>query len=1497
MTAAIYPYRLLRLVHEGIYGPIHQAEDTSTSQLIALQLFTKAKVRTESATPVLEAQTLTLSKLLLPKVRRPLVVGQFPDTGPYIAWEWSDAQPLKAPLTAPLHAITIAQQLAVVLENCHQHGIFHGFLRPSQILVNRERGRPELHAVLGIGVQQALGLPTNTLSADVMAFLAPELHNGSALAHSAADVYSLGKLLRAWLGLSIGEHLEDKQLANRLASLSLEQRQDLSELLGQLAHVNPELRPGLGEVCDALLAVQSSRRAPVRRQTRTERALADTVFSEQARADDPLLGQMFGSFRLTRCIGRGGMGAVYEAKHRLIGTRAAVKILLPDLASEDYARRFLDEARAVNIISHPGVVSIFEFGQRDEDGRLFIVMEFLHGQSMERFFADRKSVRLNELVPILLQLAQVLEAAHLANIVHRDLKPSNVMLIPDSLLPGGRRVKVVDFGIAKVRRGRPGRDGATEVGAVMGTPFFMAPEQYGNAAEVTGKADVFALGVIIFKALTGKRPFGEASTFAVVAGPAPQLRSVAPSAPLSLARLVDAMLSSKPEARPSMADVVSELERINKTPARRWKSLAAMGGAVGLIGSVTLALTMRSPSPDELESTFRTIRAHASRILRTELATDRPTQIRSAAVRALGNSRDGLYRDWLIPLLQDPNKQVACAASRALSSIGDPTDGPALSALLDHPDLSLRLCVASALTHLSASTESQRGLDVARALLQDPHVLARSDLAEVRATLAADLLHAGHAEAISVLLQAIQSPALAAAERIHYLELVAASEEAPVAIARLRQIATDYSRPASEMLGAAASLKRLGFSQVDEQQALKSAREQRGPNQLLAMWLTRGLSDKKACSFFWDVMSNSSEADERRQLAAEGLTYCGHGYATKLYGLVDILASKPFLRIATAESLLRMIGPDSQQAAELQHRFAHGYRSGGLLSDRLAFIDSLSGLPDDQVISAITQVLSEDRDETIRKEAARSLKPAQVRTVLARLAEELGNANGDVTENGQKAIAALLSQLQLDTPAVLGANVRTRILERLRSPGSQTEEIILRQLLLRAGERDQSMILRSKLPTLDRLHKLLTIELSDPDDSLVVSSLSSSDLAVQFAAARRRAMYRHGDAATRQVLTSALSRRGPESLVAFYLLRSLGEQPAKPAHLTDLLGRSETLPVRWEAVRLLALLPLAEARPLLMEAVNDPAAVIRREVVHVARAHYERQPDLQLLDMVRLLASDPELPVRLRAVQCLQQIANPGRIRPVPIANTIAPGIGPGSVPVKTNRSQPADSPELAAVPGQEMSILHVQIPAGMRARLTGKGVVQDLSVSRELKLASGRYQLTATCDETLTFELRALERRVAKVCEVAQLVEQIRLMRQAGQLAQANAALNRLMLQLRGKEQSSLFERVRFERGELRAASGNMRDALDDYNYVWGRHLGKPLPQFPTISQKLALLRTRVGRLSVYQQTDGRCVLVEDSLQMPGQVRTALLTDGVSIRPGDHVIRPESCRPAEPIR
>lgn len=1489
MSSGIHSYRLIRLVHEGLYGPMHQAEELATRKTVALQLLPGA--RDEAALPVLEAQVLALDKLQPPLVRRPLSVGKTPEGGLYVAWEWSDAQPLHLPLANPRYALPLVHQLADALEGCHGHGVIHGFLRPSQLLVQDERGTLSLRAVLGLGLQRALGLPASTLRPDTIAFLAPELRNGATAEEPSADLFGLGQVLRALLGIPVGKD-RDEPVPEGAGSLSREQRQDLHDLLKQLLQPNPALRPALRDVKEVLRALQQAKRMTVK--TPLDRALADTPLSSEARAADPLLGQTFGSFRLTRCIGRGGMGAVYEAKHRLIGTRAAVKILLPELGAEDDSRRFLDEARAVNIVSHPGVVSIFEFGQRDEDNRLYIVMEYLQGQSLEAYLTERKRVGYRDLLPVLLQLTRAIEVAHRSGIIHRDLKPSNVMLVSDPLVPGGLRVKVVDFGIAKVRRSRASRDDETAIGAVMGTPCFMAPEQYGNAAEVTGKADVFALGVILYEALSGQLPFGQASTLSVVNRPAPPLRSQVAAVPLPLASLVDSMLRSEPDERPAMAEVAAELERIYRTPVRRWPRLVSAGAAGTLAGAVALVFIGRSRSLEEIERQSRSIREHASRILRAELAPERPSQVRSAAARALGSSRDTLYRDWLIPLVKDPDKQVACAAGRALSAIGDPAEGPLLSGLLDHPDLSLRLCAASALTLLTASAESKLGQDVARALLQDPRVSASSELAEVRAALAADLLQAGSNGAASTLLQVAQSPALSAAARIHYLELVAATEEAPVAVARLRQIATDVSRPASETLGALASLIRLGFGQAEERQVLQSAREQSGPNQLLATWLARGIPDSQRCARFWTVLSSSAEAEERRQLAADGLSHCGHVYADKLDPLLDSLAPRPLLRISVAESLLRLVGPDPRRAAELQHSFAQGYRNGAALGDRLAFIDSLSGLPSAQVISSITHILQEEGDETVRRIAARNLSPEQVRSALQKLAEDLEGASGDVSDKGQQAIAALLRQLQLDMPPVLGASVRTRILQRLQSAHSPTEEVILRMLLLRAGERDQSALLRSKLPTLDRLHRLLAIELCDPNDLIVTSALSAPDSAVQFAAARRRALHMQDDAATRQVLTAALTRRGSDSLVAFHLLRSLGARPERPAHLNDLLGRAEALPVRWEAVRILAFLPLAEALPLLLEASDDPSVVIRREVIQVARAHFNRSRDLQLVDLVRFLASDPELPVRLRAAQFLLQIVRADGTGPQGRAPALPQAPANTSEP---SRAQPlsgtAVSPTEATA--KDRASLQFQMPLGFRARVTGKGFAQEAVPGKEIPVPPGRYQVTASCDETLTFEIKATERRLVKLCEVTQAVEQIRLMRQSGQLAQASAALGRLLAQLRGKEQSTQYDRVRFERGELRAASGNLREALDDYNHVWGRHLGKPLAQHPTIEQKFTLLKAQVGRLSVYQQTGGRCTLIEDSLQMPGQVRTALLTEGVPIRTGEHVVRPTECRGQRP--
>jgi serine/threonine-protein kinase len=221
---------------------------------------------------------------------------------------------------------------------------------------------------------------------------------------------------------------------------------------------------------------------------------------------DPRIGALFGNFRVVRKLGEGGMGVVYEAEHQKIGRRAAIKLLHHHLAdSEQYAQRFLNEARAVNIIRHRGLVEIFEYGKLP-DGTLYFVMEYLEGETLRRRMAKRGApLALTEAVGIALQMARALAATHAKGITHRDLKPENVMLVQDPVNPGLDRVKILDFGIAKVRYTEVPSlsseiaDMKTRVGSFMGTPRYMAPEQHGQAERVDGKADVFALGVILYE--------------------------------------------------------------------------------------------------------------------------------------------------------------------------------------------------------------------------------------------------------------------------------------------------------------------------------------------------------------------------------------------------------------------------------------------------------------------------------------------------------------------------------------------------------------------------------------------------------------------------------------------------------------------------------------------------------------------------------------------------------------------------------------------------------------------------------------------------------------------------------------------------------------------------------------------------------------------------------------------------------------------------------------
>jgi len=264
------------------------------------------------------------------------------------------------------------------------------------------------------------------------------------------------------------------------------------------------------------------------------------------------------------------MGEVFEARHEKLERRAAIKFLHPHLCSHpQVVARFLNEARAVNIVRHPSLVDIFELGQADDDGAIYIIMEYLEGETLASRLRERLALPPKEAARIGRQLATALAAAHACGIVHRDLKPDNLMLVSDDEVDGGERLKVLDFGIAKMLGpgGHTPTSSMTRTGFILGTPQYMAPEQCKGSRDVDGKADVYALGVILYEAVCGSPPFAAASEWELFAmhleQPAPALP---PSVPAPYASLVAAMLDKEPSRRPTMAEVVVRLGEL-RTPS------------------------------------------------------------------------------------------------------------------------------------------------------------------------------------------------------------------------------------------------------------------------------------------------------------------------------------------------------------------------------------------------------------------------------------------------------------------------------------------------------------------------------------------------------------------------------------------------------------------------------------------------------------------------------------------------------------------------------------------------------------------------------------------------------------------------------------------------------------------------------------------------------------------------------------------------------------------
>ena len=281
------------------------------------------------------------------------------------------------------------------------------------------------------------------------------------------------------------------------------------------------------------------------------------VHATQAKGGDLIGVTIDDKYHIDSKLGEGGMGAVYRATRLMIGDAVAIKVLHSEQMSDPQViERFRREAQAAARLKHPNVVTIHDFGVSSKN-LVYLVMELIEGDSLRALIKEQRPLPFSTTGEIIFQVCAALEEAHRRNIVHRDLKPDNIIVTTSS---AGLRVKVLDFGIAKLRDLAVTADNLTQTGMVLGTPRYMSPEQC-MGEELDGRSDIYSLGIVLYEMLSGTVPFNSPSMSALIVQQVtqtpPPLRALNVRISPAIERTVMRALEKQREARPPTADALA----------------------------------------------------------------------------------------------------------------------------------------------------------------------------------------------------------------------------------------------------------------------------------------------------------------------------------------------------------------------------------------------------------------------------------------------------------------------------------------------------------------------------------------------------------------------------------------------------------------------------------------------------------------------------------------------------------------------------------------------------------------------------------------------------------------------------------------------------------------------------------------------------------------------------------------------------------------------------
>jgi len=463
-------------------------------------------------------------------------------------------------------AIRWGVRICDAVEFLHSHGVVHGHLAPKNLFLDGEAGFPEVRLLDTVLLlfRGTRSVPSGVVLVEPE-YLSPERCAGRRGTPS-CDVYGMGVLLHELLTGTppfSGSGMTETRALHLHAPL-------------------PPLMPHLeewGPLLNRCLAKRATDRyhsmAELREALRSLKPLETPAIEIEVRSEDaePLRlpgelreGDVLGRYRIDRMLGEGGMGRVFEATHLAIDRKVALKVLRPELSRvEAQVQRFMAEAQAVNRVRHPNIIAVEDLVRDGE--RVFFVMELLQGKSL-KLLARESPIELTRVVSLMRQAAAALSAAHGVGVIHRDVKPDNFVV--ETAADGRERLKVLDFGVARVRGLDLKAAYKTQAGQVVGTPLWMAPEQV-LGHEVDPRADVYSLSMVMYVLLTRRFPFpGELSEVVMArlsrdAQPVGTATFLGELVPHRLQRLLQMGLSRDRAGRPaSMEWFALELQAIEQ---------------------------------------------------------------------------------------------------------------------------------------------------------------------------------------------------------------------------------------------------------------------------------------------------------------------------------------------------------------------------------------------------------------------------------------------------------------------------------------------------------------------------------------------------------------------------------------------------------------------------------------------------------------------------------------------------------------------------------------------------------------------------------------------------------------------------------------------------------------------------------------------------------------------------------------------------------------------